>query len=154
MNRTDAYQGEPGGPIAFMASNRVAANLFMIAILVAGLVALLGLDREAWPTVPFNTIEVSVVYPGAQPEEVEESIIVKIEEQVEALQDVKAVKSLAAPGVASVRVELKTGAEDRRGHGRSQVRSRANPVFSRRSRAPAVQGDGQPHRHDPSDRLW
>ena len=111
MNQIDAYQGEPGGPIAFMASNRVAANLFMIAILVAGLVALLGLEREAWPTVPFNTIEVSVVYPGAQPEEVEESIIVKIEEQVEALQDVKAVKSLAAPGVASVRVELKTGAE-------------------------------------------
>ncbi len=111
MNRTDAYKGEPGGPIAFMASNRVAANLLMFAILAAGIVALGGLEREAWPTVPFNTIEVSVIYPGAQPEEVEESIVVKIEEQVEALQDVKAVKSLAAPGVASVRVELKTGAD-------------------------------------------
>ena len=111
MNRSDAYQGEPGGPIAFMASNRVAANLLMFAILAAGIVALGGLEREAWPTVPFNTIEVSVIYPGAQPEEVEESIIVKIEEQVEALEDVKAVKSLAAPGVASVRVELKTGAD-------------------------------------------
>lgn len=42
MNRTDAYQGEPGGPIAFMASNRVAANLFMFAILAAGIVALGG----------------------------------------------------------------------------------------------------------------
>ena len=111
MNRTDAYQGEPGGPIAFMASNRVAANLLMVSILAAGLVALMGLEREAWPTVPFNTIEVSVAYPGAQPEEVEESIIVKIEEQVEALEDVKAVKSLAAPGLASVRAELKTGAD-------------------------------------------
>ena len=52
-----------------------------------------------------------MAYPGAQPEEVEESIIVKIEEQVEALGDAKAVKSLAAPGLASVRVELKTGAD-------------------------------------------
>ena len=111
MNPTDAYQGEPGGPIAFMVSNRVAANLLMFLILAAGLVSLGALEREAWPTVPFNTIEVSMAYPGATPEEVEESIVVKIEEQVEALADVKAVKSLAAPGMASVRVELKTGTD-------------------------------------------
>ena len=111
MNRTDAYQGEPGGPSAYLASNPVAANLLMFAILAAGLVALGALEREAWPTVPFNTIEVSVVYPGATPDEIEESIVVKIEEQVEALADVKAVKSLAAPGLASVRAEWKTGAD-------------------------------------------
>ena len=102
---------EPGGPIAYMASNRVAANLLMMGILAVGLVSLTGLDREAWPKVPFNTIEVSVAYPGATPEEVEESIVAKIEEQVEALSDVKAVKSIAAPGMASVRVELKTGTD-------------------------------------------
>ncbi len=111
MNGTDPHQGEPGGPIAYMASNPVAANLLMFSILAAGLVALGALEREAWPTVPFNTIEVSVAYPGASPDEVEESIVVKIEERVEALQDVKAVKSLAAPGLASVRVELKMGAD-------------------------------------------
>jgi len=41
---------------------------------------------------------VSVAYPGATPEEVEESIIVKIEEQVESLEDIKAVKPVAARG--------------------------------------------------------
>ena len=111
MKPTDAHHREPGGPIAFMASHRVAANLMMFGILAAGLVAFGALERQAWPTVPFNTIEVSVFYPGATPEEVEESIVQKIEEQVEALEDAKAVKSLAAPGIASVRVELKTGAD-------------------------------------------
>ena len=110
MNGSDPYLGEPGGPIAYMASNRVAANLLMLAILAAGLVSLTGLEREAWPEVPFNTVEVSVAYPGATPEEVEESIVVKIEEHLEALKDVKTVKSLAAPGMASVRAELKDGA--------------------------------------------
>ena len=62
MNGSDAYLGEPGGPIAYMASNRVAANLLMLGILAAGLVSLTGLEREAWPEVPFNTIEVSVAY--------------------------------------------------------------------------------------------
>ena len=111
MSPNEQRSGDSGGPIAYMANNRVAANLLMLGILAAGLVSLGGLEREAWPTVPFNTVEVSVAYPGATPEEVEESIVVKIEEQVEALADVKAVKSLAAPGMASVRVELNTGAD-------------------------------------------
>ena len=89
-----------------MPSNGVAANLLMFAILGAGLVSLTGLEREAWPSVPFNHIEVSMAYPGATPEEVEESIVVKIEEQVSSLDDVLAVKSVAAPGMASVRIEV------------------------------------------------
>ena len=111
MNGDDAYLGEPGGPIAFMATNPVAANLLMLGILAAGLVSLTGLEREAWPTLPFNMIEVSVPYPGANPREVEESIVVKIEEQVATLDAVKTVRSVAAPGMASVRIEIKSGAD-------------------------------------------
>lgn len=107
MSEADTYRDEPSGPIAYMASNRVAANLLMLGILAAGLVSLTGLEREAWPTVPFNMIEVTMAYPGAAPDEVEESIVAKIEEQVRALEDVKSVKSVAAPGMASVRAELK-----------------------------------------------
>ena len=108
MNGDAAHHGEPAGPIAFMASNPVAANLLMVGILAAGIVSLTGLEREAWPTVPFNMIEVSMAYPGAAPDEVEESIVAKVEEEVRGLEDVKSVKSVAAPAMASVRVELKT----------------------------------------------
>ena len=101
----DTHQ-EPSGPIAYMAGNSVAANLLMWTIIAAGLVSLTGLEREAWPTVPFYHVEVSMPYPGATPEEVEESIIAKIEDQVSGLDDVKAVKSVAAPGMASVRIQM------------------------------------------------
>ena len=107
----DAGAGEADGPIAFMARHPVAANLLMCGILAAGLVSLTGLEREAWPTLPFNMIEVSVPYPGANPREVEESIVVKVEGQVAALDAVKTVRSVAAPGMASVRVEIKSGAD-------------------------------------------
>ena len=70
-----------------------------------------GLECEAWPGVPFYYIEVSMVYPGATPEEVEESIVVKIEDQVSGLDDVLAVKSLAAPGIAFVRIEMRSGTD-------------------------------------------
>ena len=111
MSPNGGSQGEPSGPIAYMAGNGVAANLLMWAIIAAGLVSLTGLEREAWPTVPFYHIEVSVAYPGATPEELEESIVVKIEDQVSGLDDVKAVKSVAAPGMASVRIQVNSGTD-------------------------------------------
>ena len=104
-------RSERSGPIAYMARNGIAANLLMVGIIAAGLVSLTGIEREAWPTVPFYHIEVSMVYPGATPEEVEESIVVKIEDQVSGLDDVKAVKSVAAPGIASVRIEMDSGTD-------------------------------------------
>ncbi|MYI66881.1 MAG: efflux RND transporter permease subunit, partial [Gemmatimonadetes bacterium] len=97
---------ERSGPLAYMAGNGIAANLLMMGIVAAGLVSLTGLEREAWPITPFYHIEVSMPYPGATPEEIEESIVVKIEDQVSGLDDVKAVKSVAAPGMASVRIQM------------------------------------------------
>ena len=111
MSPSNDNHQERSGPIAYMAGNSVAANLLMWAIIAAGLVSLTGLDREAWPTTPFYHIEVSMAYPGATPEEIEESIVVKIEDQVSGLDDVKAVKSVAAPGIASVRVQMYSGTD-------------------------------------------
>ena len=104
-SRPDGHRERPG-PIAYMASNGIAANLLMMGIVAAGLVSLSGLDREAWPITPLYHIEVSMAYPGATPEEIQESIVVKIENQVSGLDDVKAVKSVSAPGMASVRVQM------------------------------------------------
>ncbi|MDE3258854.1 MAG: efflux RND transporter permease subunit, partial [Gemmatimonadota bacterium] len=111
MSTNDNIDSERPGPIAYMAGNSIAANLLMWAIVAAGLVSLTGIDREAWPTTPFYHIEVSMAYPGATPEEIEESIVVKIEDQVSGLDDVKAVKSVAAPGIASVRVQMDSGTD-------------------------------------------
>ncbi len=111
MSARDPYQGEAPGPIGYMAGNGVAANLLMLGIVIAGLVSLTGLVREAWPVFVFNTIEVAVAWRGANPGEIEESIIDKIEDQVSGLKDVHKVRSVAAPGVASVLIEMKTGAD-------------------------------------------
>ncbi len=111
MSPDNGNSRERSGPIAYMAGNGVAANLLMWAIIAAGLVSFAGLEREAWPTIPFYHIEVSMAYPGATPEEVEESIVVKIEDRVSGLDDVKAVKSVASPGMASVRIQMDSGTD-------------------------------------------
>ncbi len=111
MSPNDPAHGERPGPIAYMAGNSIAANLLMLGIIALGLVSLTGLEREAWPPIRFFMVEVSMAYPGASPEEVEDSIVVKIEEQVEALDDIKSIRSVAAPGLASVSVEMKSGTD-------------------------------------------
>lgn len=68
------------GPVAWMAQNGVASNLLMIFLLVAGLVSLSSIVQEVFPEFSLDRIQVSVQYPGATPEEVEESIIRRIEE--------------------------------------------------------------------------
>ena len=110
MNSENVREPEARGPIAYMARNGVAANLLMFFILAAGLVSMRSLVQEAFPVLSFDFIEVSVAYPGATPEEVEESIVVKIEERVESLEGVRETTSVAAEGHASVLVGLESGA--------------------------------------------
>ena len=123
-----AGQRERSGPIAYMVRNGVAANLLMLGIAAAGFVSWTGLGQEAWPTMPFNQVEVSVAYPGATPEEMEESVVATIEEQVNSLNDVKTVRSVAAHGLASVAVEFKSGTDIARA--RDDVESAVGRIHS------------------------
>jgi multidrug efflux pump subunit AcrB len=102
---------EPTGPVAFMARNRVAANLLMIFLVVSGLFSIRGIVQEVFPEFSLDQISISVLYPGATPEEVEESIIRKIEEQVESVEGVKEITATAAEGLGQVLVELKLGTD-------------------------------------------
>ena len=102
---------EARGPIAYMARNGVAANLLMFFILAAGFFSLGGLVQEVFPEISLDQVVISVPYPGAAPDEVEESILRKIEEQIEAVDDIREVRSTAAEGRGSVAVELELGAD-------------------------------------------
>ena len=109
--RNDRPAGEAPGPIGYMARNGVAANLLMFFMLAAGLASVNGLVQEGFPVLDFEAVEVLVAYPGATPDEVEESIVLKIEEQVAALDGVREVTAVAAEGLASVIVGLRSGAD-------------------------------------------
>ncbi len=99
------------GSVAFMVRNKVAANLLMVFILAAGVVAMGSLVQEVFPEFSLDRIQITVPYPGASPDEVEESIVRKIEEQVEGVDDVKEITSTAAEGQGVVVIELKLGAD-------------------------------------------
>ncbi len=98
------------GPIAWMAQNSVAANLFMIILLVGGLLFALQVKQEVFPEFEIDYIQTSVAYPGASPAEVEQGIILAIEEGVRGLDGIKKVQSIAVEGSGIVLTELETNA--------------------------------------------
>ena len=75
--------------IRWFITNTVAANLLMIFIIIAGFFTLSRLRMEVFPDIAIPIINVSVIYPGSSPEDVEESICVKIEEQVQGINGIK-----------------------------------------------------------------
>jgi HAE1 family hydrophobic/amphiphilic exporter-1 len=60
--------------IRYFAAHPTAANILMFIILLLGLAALPGLNKETFPEIDFHKVQVTVAYPGASASEVEEGI--------------------------------------------------------------------------------
>jgi len=99
--------------ITWFANNKVAANLLMIFILVAGTISVATIKLEVFPELSPDRISISVVYQGAAPEEVEEGVCIKIEEAIQDLHGIKRIMSTAAEGTGNLSVEVKPSYEPR-----------------------------------------
>ncbi len=105
----DLTRGERRGPIAWMAGHTVAANLAMAFFVVGGLIALTNIKQEVFPDFETDQVSVSVVYPGASPEEIEDGILLAVEEAVRGLEGVDEVSATAREGVGTVLIDALTG---------------------------------------------
>lgn len=100
--------------ISWWTRNGVAANLLMIAILVGGAVAYLRMDREIEPSVRFPGAAVTVVWPGASPQDVEEQLVVRIEEAVSSIEGIDQLWAEAHESVANVYIVARNGVDGQR----------------------------------------
>ncbi|MFH2219785.1 MAG: efflux RND transporter permease subunit [Pseudomonadota bacterium] len=92
-------------------NNRVTVNLLMIFIIVAGLFTVRRMRREVYPQFALDMINVSVLFPGSSPEEVEEGICIKIEEKIKGIEGISRTFSSAYEGRGSVTAELDASAD-------------------------------------------
>ena len=127
-----------GGPIAFMASNPIAANLLMVFLLFAGLFAAGDLVQEMLPDASLDLVQVVVPYPGAAPEEVEQAIVRKIEEEIRSVEGVQRIEASAAEGLGSVIAEFKTGTNISRALNDVKARVDRIPSFPAAAERPEV----------------
>lgn len=97
------------GAIAWMARNPVAANLLMLLFILGGLLMFPRIRKEVFPLIEFDTIRVSVAYPGASPAEVEQGIILAVEQAIRSVDGIRRVTSVASEGVGTVDADLLFG---------------------------------------------
>ncbi len=87
----------------------IAANLLMFGILILGVVGLINMKSTFFPEVESRIISIQVVYPGASPEEIEEGIIAKIEENLKGVTGVERYTSVSRENSGTVTVEVFKG---------------------------------------------
>jgi multidrug efflux pump subunit AcrB len=91
------------------AANTVFANIVLVMIFMGGGLAVHSMLRESFPQFSLDKITVSVSYPGADPEEVEEGIVLKIEEALEGVEGIKQYTTSSAENVGTATIEVQEG---------------------------------------------
>ncbi|PID39494.1 MAG: hypothetical protein CR984_06830 [Proteobacteria bacterium] len=92
--------------LAAFAKNTVFANIILVLIFISGYFATTNMIRESFPGFSLDLITISVPYPGADPEEVEEGISRKIEDAIEGIQGIKQYTTQSAEGLGTAKIEV------------------------------------------------
>jgi multidrug efflux pump subunit AcrB len=94
------------GLLTAFARNRVFANILLLMLLFGGIIASTAMIRENFPEFSLDMITITVPYPGADPEEVEEGISRKIEEAVEDIEGIKQYTTESRENTGTARLEV------------------------------------------------
>ena len=94
------------GFIQYFIKYPIAANLLMVGLLILGVVGFMNMKTTFFPETPSRIINIQIVYPGASPEEIEEGIINKIEDNLKGLTGVERFTSVSRENSGSVIVEV------------------------------------------------
>ncbi len=130
------------GILSWFARNHVAANLLMFAVVATGLIVARGIRQEIYPSFTLDVVEIEMEYPGASPEEVEQSIILPIEAELRGLDLIRKITSVAREGDADIRAELAPGVDRNRGLQEITAAVQRIRLFPAEAEAPEVSLDG------------
>ncbi|MFN3579833.1 MAG: efflux RND transporter permease subunit, partial [Pseudomonas sp.] len=96
-------------PIGFFVRHKVAANLVMLIMLMIGVLGLLRMNIQFFPTFALDFVNVRVVWSGASAEDIEQAITNPLEQRLRSLENLKSMTSTSAQGVASITLEFAEG---------------------------------------------
>ena len=87
----------------------IAANLLMISLFILGVISMFTMQSTFFPEAKSRLISIRIVYPGASPEEIEEGVINKIEENLKGVTGVERITSTSSENSGSISVEVFKG---------------------------------------------
>ncbi len=99
----------------FGVAKPVPANLLMVAAVIGGVVMGLRLQREFFPKTDPDQVLVELSYPGATPQEIEESLAIKVEDKLTQLEQVDELTTTLSEGGGGITVKFRDGVDATRG---------------------------------------
>jgi len=95
--------------IAFFIKYPVATNVLILGFFVFGYLGLGNMKSSFFPLVPSELINIQISYFGAAPNEIEEGIVLKIEDNLKGLVGIERVTSISSENAATITVDIDKG---------------------------------------------
>ena len=95
--------------ISYFIKYHVAVNVIIIAFVIFGISGAISLKSSFFPLTDSKNVSITITYPGASPQEVEEGIVLKIEDNLKGLEGVDRVTSTSRENSGSINVEIEKG---------------------------------------------
>ncbi len=92
--------------ISYFVKHPVWAYVLKIFILIFGFLSLMNMKTSFFSELDSNTISISIIYPGASPQEIEQGVIQKIEDNLKGIQGIDRYSSASRENVGSIGIEV------------------------------------------------
>lgn len=95
--------------ISYFIKFPVAVNVIILAFIIFGILGSKSMLSSFFPLTDSKLIQISLMYPGASPSEMEEGIVLKIEDNLKGIVGVDRITSVSRENSATVSIEIKRG---------------------------------------------
>ncbi len=91
--------------LGFFIKYPITVNVMLFAFIIFGAVAWNSLNSTFFPLIPERFVIITAVYPGASPEEIEEGVVQKIEENLKGVSGIDRFTSTSTENAATITIE-------------------------------------------------
>lgn len=97
--------------IEFFVHRPKVVNLTVIFLLLAGFLSMLRTQNAGYPSVDFGVVNITTIYPGASPADVEQKVTAKIEDQLKGISGIKTINSASLENLSQVSILMEDRAD-------------------------------------------
>ncbi len=95
--------------LAYFIKYRVAVNIIVLVFISFGIIGALSMKSSYHPLFDTRNINISVLYPGASPIEMEEGVVLKIENNLKGIVGIYKITSVSKENSAIINIEIERG---------------------------------------------
>jgi multidrug efflux pump subunit AcrB len=96
---------------SFSINNRISVLVLITLIAVLGVVSYLTIPKESFPSITVPNVFVVTIYPGVSPEDMENLVTRKLEDELSDISDVKTMTSTSSEGYSNINLEFDTNVD-------------------------------------------